>query len=152
MNREYSPRPIVCAAAIALREEAVLLVRRGHEPLKGYWSFPGGAQEPGETSRECALREVREETGLTVELLDLVEVVDLVHYDDAGALQYQYVTVDYLARMAPGVPTKPIPADDAGAAAWVPLADVTRYPLAPPTGETLEKAIILWRQRSTDSA
>ena len=142
--REYPRYPIPCAAAVVMRGEEVLLVQRGREPNYGQWSFPGGAVERGETSRECAARETREETGLEVEILDVAAVVDRVFHDPEGGIQYQYVIVDYLAESVGGSLNE---ADDVLRAEWVPFGVAEGYDLAPPTGDVLRKAVELWRNR-----
>jgi ADP-ribose pyrophosphatase YjhB (NUDIX family) len=142
--RQYPSFPIPCAAAVIMDGNRVLLVQRGREPNYGQWSFPGGAVELGETSRECAAREAREETGLEVEILEAVEVVDRVFRDDDGTIRYQYLIVDYLARPSGGVLRA---ADDVLQALWVSFDEAETYPLAPPTGEVLRKAIELWQKR-----
>lgn len=80
----------------------VLLIRRGHEPMKGQWSIPGGALEVGETLLEGVRREVLEETGLVVEPVALIEVLDRIARDGEGRVQFHYVLVDYLCRVTGG--------------------------------------------------
>lgn len=88
--------------AVIIHENRVLLVRRGHAPLKGEWSVPGGALEVGETLAEGVKREVLEETGLEVEPLAMVDVLDRIARDDAGRVQFHYVLVDFLCRVTGG--------------------------------------------------
>ena len=66
MKREYPETPLVGVGAIIIEEDRVVLVKRGHPPLEGKWSIPGGVLEIGETLRKAAVREALEETGLTV--------------------------------------------------------------------------------------
>jgi len=141
MPRNYPSRPVVSAAAITLCGDSVLLVRRGTPPNLGQWSFPGGAVELGETCRQCARRETLEETGVPVDVLALVDVVDKIFTED-GRVSYHYVIVDYLARPKTAAPQPaPRPADDAAEAKWVPLAQLDRYDIAPPGREVLAKAV-----------
>jgi ADP-ribose pyrophosphatase YjhB (NUDIX family) len=88
--------------AVVLDGDRVLLIRRGHEPMQGQWSIPGGVLEVGETLLEGVRREVLEETGLEVEPIALVEVLDRIARDSDGRVQYHYVLVDYLCRVTGG--------------------------------------------------
>src|SRR5947208_7223941 len=81
MNRDYPDRPFIGVGAIIVEDGRVLLVKRGHEPLTGEWSIPGGVLELGETVRQGVAREALEETGLTVESLELLGVFDRVVRD-----------------------------------------------------------------------
>ncbi len=76
MRREYPDRPVVGVGAVVVRAGAVLLVERAAEPLKGRWTLPGGVVELGETLEAALARELREETGLEVRVLELVEALD----------------------------------------------------------------------------
>lgn len=102
MTREYPLAPIVGVGAVVIHEDRVLLIRRGHEPMKGQWSLPGGALEVGETLLEGVRREVREETGLEVAPVALIEVVDRISRDAEGSVQFHYVLLDYLCRVTGG--------------------------------------------------
>jgi len=97
----------------------VLLVRRGHEPLKGQWSLPGGGLEVGESLTAGVVREVSEETGLTVEPLELIELLDRIHRD-GERVRYHYVIADYLCRVVGGELKA---ASDADAVRWVERAE-----------------------------
>jgi ADP-ribose pyrophosphatase YjhB (NUDIX family) len=101
-GREYPERPIVGVGAIIFQAERVLLVQRGHAPMQGEWSLPGGALEIGETLEEGVKREVLEETGLNIEPITRVEVFVRIARDDAGRVQFHYVLVDYLCRITGG--------------------------------------------------
>jgi len=102
LTREYPPAPIVGVGAVVVDGDRVLLIRRGREPMKGQWSLPGGALEIGETLVDGVRREVREETGLEVEPLALVEVLDRIARDGEGRVQFHYVLLDYLCRVTGG--------------------------------------------------
>ncbi|HEX5234888.1 MAG TPA: NUDIX hydrolase [Silvibacterium sp.] len=102
MTREYPERPIVGVGAVIFDRDRVLLVQRGHAPMQGEWSLPGGALELGETLEEGVKREVQEETGLIVEPMGMVAVFDRIARDDAGRVQFHYVLVDYLCRISGG--------------------------------------------------
>jgi ADP-ribose pyrophosphatase YjhB (NUDIX family) len=92
----------VIVAARASGEPVVLLIRRGQEPLKGEWSLPGGAVELGETLEDAIRREVLEETGLAVEVVDVVKAFDRIARDGGGRVRYHYVLVDFLCRITGG--------------------------------------------------
>ena len=93
----------------------MVLVKRGHPPLAGEWSIPGGVLEVGETLRQAAVREAIEETGLTVEVGDLLGVFDRVLRDAADRTHYHYVLIDFLCRRISG---EPHAAGDADEARW----------------------------------
>lgn len=120
-SRSNPDRPIVGVGVVAWRGDRFLLVRRGKEPNKGQWSIPGGAQQLGETVFAAAAREVLEETGLAVDVLGLIDVVDGIMPDDKGGIKYHYTLVDVVAESLEG---KPVAADDAAAVGWFKLDDL----------------------------
>jgi 8-oxo-dGTP diphosphatase len=123
MQREFPFAPLVGVGAVIVDEGRVLLVRRGTEPLKGHWSLPGGLLELGEGLLDAVVREAREETGLVVEPLELVELLDRIHRQKEGhseRVQYHYVIADYLCRVAGGVLQA---GSDADAMRWVERAE-----------------------------
>ncbi|MGH9664151.1 MAG: NUDIX hydrolase [Bryobacteraceae bacterium] len=136
-NRRYPPRPIIGVGALILRRNSILLVERGREPLKGYWSIPGGALETGERIHEGVSREVREETGLEVAPLSLVAVFERILSDKRGRPEYHYVLLDYLCKVTGGALCA---GDDACRVAWVPKRHVASYRLTEGTGAVIEKA------------
>jgi len=107
VTRAYPDRPVVGVGGVVLVEGRVVLVRRGHEPLAGRWSLPGGAIEVGETLHAGLRRELREETGLETTVGPLIELFDRIMRDADGVIQYHYVLADYLCHplggtLAPG--------------------------------------------------
>ncbi len=119
MQREFPSAPLVGVGAVIVDEGRVLLVRRGTEPLKGHWSLPGGLVELGESLLDAVVRETREETGLTVEPLELIELLDRIHREKEGPperVRYHYVIADYLCRVMGGELQA---ASDADAVRWV---------------------------------
>lgn len=113
---QVSMTPTPAVGVVCLRGDEVLLIRRGRAPRLGEWSLPGGRIELGERAVEAALRELREETGVTAEILGLVEVVDGLFPNEGR----HYVLIDYAARWIAGEPT---PGDDADEAAFVPVEE-----------------------------
>src|SRR5438105_15029775 len=101
-RRDYPERPLIGAGAVIVRGNQVVLVRRGRPPLAGEWSIPGGVVKLGETLRQAAEREAREETGLEIEAGEGLEVFESITPDDAGKTGYQYVIVDFLCRLKSG--------------------------------------------------
>ncbi len=136
--RIYPERPIVGVGAVIVNDGRVLLVRRGHEPLKGEWSLPGGAVEVGETLRTAVAREVREETGLDVDVGPIVEVLDRIRLDDEGRVRYHFVLIDYLCRPVGGSLAC---ASDADEARWAVLDELADYGVAESAVSVIRKAL-----------
>jgi len=101
-GRTYPAQPIVGVGAVVIAEDRIVLVKRAHDPLKGEWNLPGGAVELGETLQEACSREVYEETGLEVRVGSVIEVFDRITRDEKGQVEYHFVLVDYLCRVAGG--------------------------------------------------
>ncbi len=114
LQREFPVAPLVGVGAVVVEQGRVLLVQRGTEPAKGRWSIPGGLIEVGESLLEAVAREVREETGLLVEPLELIELLDRIHHD-GERVRYHYVIADYLCRVVGGTL---LAASDADAVRW----------------------------------
>jgi 8-oxo-dGTP diphosphatase len=110
-SREYPERPVVGVGGVIIDDGRALLIRRGSEPLRGEWSIPGGTLELGESLQQGVARELREETGLEVRVLELIEVFDRIFADD-GSLplkreqrpRFHFVIVDYLCERIGGEP------------------------------------------------
>ena len=122
--RKFPDRPVAGVGAVILDQGRVLLVKRGHAPLKGEWSLPGGAVELGETLEAAVAREVLEETGLVVDVGPVVEVIDRVHRDADGRVEYHYIVVDYLCQMSGSADAGPAAGSDADDVQWVPIEDL----------------------------
>jgi mutator protein MutT len=115
MQREFPLAPLVGVGAVIVDAGRVLLVRRGNEPMKGHWTLPGGLVELGEGLLDAVEREVREETGLVVEVVELIELLDRIHHE-GERIRYHYVIADYLCRVVGG---RLQAASDADAVRWV---------------------------------
>jgi mutator protein MutT len=135
--RSYPERPIVGVGAVILEGSRVLLVKRGHEPLKGEWSLPGGAVDVGETLAAAVAREVREETCLDVEVGPIVEVLDRITRDRDDRVAYHFVLVDYLCRATGGTLAC---ASDAAAAEWVAIDRLQEFGVNETARRVIEKA------------
>jgi 8-oxo-dGTP diphosphatase len=123
LEREFPEAPIIGVGAVVVDQGRVLLVQRGHEPSKGKWSLPGGMLELGESLTQGVAREVKEETGLNVEAIELVELIDRIHKESGPSgqsVRYHYVIADYLCRVLGGTLQA---ASDADAARWVERAE-----------------------------
>lgn len=121
-------RPQPAVLAVLLRGDEVLLVRRRNPPNQGAWGYPGGRIEPGEPLATAALRELKEETGVEAEFLQVLTALDSIG-DETGGEQadaaWHYVLVACLCRWTAG---EPLAADDALEAAWFPVADLGLRP------------------------
>jgi len=101
-RREYPETPLVGVGAVVVRDGKILLVKRAFEPGAGKWSVPGGLVELGETLSEACEREAEEETGIKVQVLELINVFDMIDRDQDGRPRYHYVLVDFLAKPVGG--------------------------------------------------
>ena len=142
---DYPNRPLIGVGVIVLKDEQVLLVRRGKPPEAGRWSLPGGRQRLGEEVRETARREVREEAGIDVDILGLLEVVDSIHRDGQDAVEYHYTLIDFVAAWRSGDAAA---GGDAAGVVWADLDALKEYNL---WTETL-RVIRLARMRRNEFA
>ncbi len=126
-SHDYPDRPRVAVGAVVLREEAVLLVKRAFPPSPGVWAIPGGGVLLGETLREAAEREIREETGVEIRALDPVAAFDVIEKDATGRIRFHYVIVDLAAEWVAGEPRA---ASDAADARWVTAAEMRALPVS----------------------
>ena len=136
IRREYPETPLVGVGAIIIADERVALVKRGHAPLQGKWSIPGGVLEVGETLRKAAIREALEETGLTVEPGELLGVFERVLPDEQGRMKYHYVLIDFLCRPVGG---ELVAGDDAEEVRWFRREELAPLQLARETEEVILK-------------
>jgi len=113
--------PVVAVGAIVIDKGAILLVKRDREPAKGQWSLPGGRVEIGETLREALVREVREETGIDVDVDGLIGTAERVVRDDDGEIAFHYVILDYVCTPRS---TELKAGDDAADVRWVPVSEM----------------------------
>jgi ADP-ribose pyrophosphatase YjhB (NUDIX family) len=136
MQREFPEAPLVGVGAIIIEDSRVVLVKRAHPPLQAEWSIPGGVLEVGELVREAAIREAREETGLTVEPGELLGVYDRVLRDADQRVQYHYVLIDFLCRRVAG---EIAAASDATEVRWFAREELAALNLAEDTLDVIRK-------------
>ena len=150
MAREYPDQPVVGIGGVVIENGHALLIRRGTEPLLGQWSIPGGTLELGESLQAGVARELREETGLEVRVLDLIEVFDRIYPADqtgntpGSRPRFHYVIVDYLCERISGEPRA---GSDVTDAVYVKEEDLARYDLTETATRVLRAAFALYRQR-----
>lgn len=138
MRREYPEAPIVAVGAIILQGSRIVLVRRGNEPSPGLWTFPGGAIELGEPIHEAVRREVLEETGLLVEVGEVLTVIDHVVLGEQGRPRYHYVIIDFLVRAVGGTLQA---GSDVDAACWATLADLEGLEMTEKAGQIARRLL-----------
>lgn len=115
MDRRYPKRPILGVGALIIHQDRILLIKRGGQPLAGYWSLPGGVVEVGETLEQAVCREAYEETRVQVQPVCVAEIFERIMRDASGHVEYHYVLVDYLCRLRHGSPQA---SGDAAEVAW----------------------------------
>jgi 8-oxo-dGTP diphosphatase len=149
MRRRYPKHPLLgIGALIFLKEEPkgpILMVERGGNPLKGYWSLPGGLVETVETLETAVKREVLEETGLRVEPLKMVELFERIMPDAEGRAEYHYVLVDYVCKVVGG---KLQPGDDVSRAEWVERKHLPSLRITQGTLDVIERVYRARRKRT----
>ena len=153
MSREYPERPVVGVGGVVIDRGRALLIRRGSEPLRGEWSIPGGTLELGESLERGVARELLEETGLEVRVLELIEVFDRVYGADAAAdgtppvrtgPMYHFVIADYLCERIGG---EAIAGSDVTDVAFAREEELDAYGLTETAARILRKAFAMERSR-----
>jgi 8-oxo-dGTP diphosphatase len=126
VKRLYPSQPVVGVGAVILCDGEILLEKLGNDPGRGKWSIPGGLIELGETPEESVVREVQEETGLTVNDPEVIDVVNNVEVDDKGTIRYHSVIIDYLVKFVRGTP---VAASAALELSWIGIDEIAGYDL-----------------------
>ena len=124
MAREYPEHPVVGVGAVVVRNGRALVVKRAHEPRKGEWSLPGGLLELGESLQDAVRREIKEETGLDIDVGPIIETFDRVHRDDYGRIRYHFVSVEFVCWASGG---DAVAGSDADEVAWVTAGEIDHY-------------------------
>jgi len=136
VSGEYPLQPIIAVGAVVVHQEQILLIRRGKEPAQGEWAIPGGRVELGETMREAAVREVMEETGISIRPGELVYSFETIESDSDDRIRFHYVIFDFMAEYQSG---EPHAQDDALDARWVSATDIHTYHLNAKTRDLLNR-------------
>jgi 8-oxo-dGTP diphosphatase len=153
--REFPERPIVGVGGVVIEDERVLLILRGSEPLKGQWSIPGGTLELGETLMEGTARELKEETGLEVRVLEMIEVFERINFgrgadetwttpEERSRPRFHFVIVDYLCQRVSG---KAVAGGDVTDVAWAGEDELEKFSLTPTATRVIRKAFSLARSK-----
>jgi 8-oxo-dGTP diphosphatase len=151
-SREYPDRPVIGVGGVIIDQGRTVLIRRGTEPLLGEWSIPGGKIEIGETLEEAVRRELREETGLEVCVLELIELFDRIYPDEGSASangkkkpRFHYVIADYLCGLVGGEPRA---GSDVTDLAFAREEELGRFELTEKATSVLKKAFAMSRARA----
>lgn len=140
MSRFYPDAPRVGVSVLCHDNGRVLLIKRGKDPFKGYWSLPGGLVELGEPLLQAARRELREETGVEAELFEPVETFDSIQFDDDGKVLTHFILTVFCGPLLSG---NAVAGDDAGAVDWVRPEDLDGRPTTPGTIERIRRHLPL---------
>lgn len=139
MKREYPKHPIPAIGVVVFKGENILLIQRNKPPKAAEWSIPGGAQELGEAMIETAFREVKEETGIEIDNVELLKTLDFIDKDSNGNIRFHYSLIDFIADHKSG---NLIAEDDALNAKWVPINELKSYNLWSETVKLIEDALV----------
>jgi len=142
-SREYPERPVVGVGGVVIAEGRALLIRRGHPPLEGEWSIPGGTLEVGETLLDAVRRELAEETGIEVRVGELIEAFERIFPDGEGQPKYHFVILDYLCEAIRGTARA---GSDVTDVAWAAESELQNFSLTPTATRVLNKAFRMARQ------
>ena len=132
------PSPQIGVGAVVIKDEKVLLVKRGRPPSEGLWAIPGGRLQFGETLKQAAEREILEETGIVIKAAKPLFIFDVLDKDEAGNIRYHYVIVDLGAEYVSGTVTA---GDDASEARWLSPQELAVLPVSAKTSELLKDVV-----------
>ncbi len=130
--------PHIGVGAVVIKDEKVLLVKRGRPPSEGLWAIPGGRLQFGETLKQAAEREILEETGIVIKATKPLFIFDVLDKDEAGNIRYHYVIVDLGAEYVSGTVTA---GDDASEARWLSPQELAVLPVSAKTSELLKDVV-----------
>jgi ADP-ribose pyrophosphatase YjhB (NUDIX family) len=151
--REYPEKPIVGVGGVVIEDGKALLIRRGNEPLMGQWSIPGGTLELGETLLEGTARELKEETGLEVKVLEMIEIFERINFgrgadetfttlEERRKPRFHFVIVDYLCERIAG---DAVAGGDVTDVAWASEDELEKFGLTPTATRVIRKAFSMAR-------
>jgi 8-oxo-dGTP diphosphatase len=150
-QREYPERPVVGVGGVIIDDDRVVLIRRGSEPLRGQWSIPGGVLELGETLEAGVRRELLEETGIHVRIVEMIEVFDRIIKDgeseawvETPKTRFHFVIVDYLGIRVSG---EPMAGSDVTELAFARESELEQYGLTETATRIVRKAFEMHRAR-----
>ncbi len=150
-SREYPERPVVGIGGVIIDQGRTLLIRRGSDPLRGEWSIPGGILEIGESLEEGVARELLEETGIEVRVLELIEVFDRIYLEEGSTgaesrrkPRFHFVIADYLCERLAGEPRA---GSDVTDVAFATEEELARFQLTETATRVLKKAFAMDRAR-----
>src|SRR5258707_13393603 len=153
--REFPERPIVGVGGVVIEGERVLLILRGNEPLKGQWSIPGGTLELGETLVEGTARELTEETGLQVRVMEMIEAFERINFgrgadetwttmEERKRPRFHFVIVDFLCQRISG---EAVAGGDVTHVEWAREDALEKFSLTPTATRVIRKAFSLARAK-----
>jgi 8-oxo-dGTP diphosphatase len=154
LKREYPEQPLVGVGGVVIDNMRALLIRRGGPPLEGQWSIPGGMLELGETLEQGVVRELSEETGLDVKVIEIIEVFERIFPappnadgtpGDASRPRYHFVILDYLCELRGGTLCA---GSDALEFAWVREEELVKFDLTAAAARVFRKAFARARERA----
>jgi len=139
-TRFYPKEPVLGVGAVVFRDNSVLLIKRGKPPLADTWSLPGGGVKPSETLKDAIIREVKEECGIDIEVIDLIKEFEYIESDDNGRVKYHYIVFDFKALYKSGVL---LSSSDALDAQWVHLNKLAEFDLTPAVRNIIQEAVYM---------
>jgi len=136
--REYPDFPLIGVGAVVFNDEnQILLVKRGNDPSKGLWAFPGGLIEVGEKAISAVKREVLEECNIEIGVDEIADVFDIIIEDRNGLIKYHYIILDYFATYIKGELQA---GDDVSDAQWFFYEDLSNLDIPEMTRKLIDKA------------
>lgn len=153
-SREYPEHPLVGVGGVVIDRGRALLIRRGGVPARGEWSIPGGLLEVGETLEQGVARELAEETGLEVRVVELIEALERIFPAPAGPdgepgdpkrPQYHFVILDYLCELCGGTL---VAGSDAQEFAWATEEELPKFNVTAAVNRVVKKAFAILRTRA----